>query len=386
VTARRARQSVREKLHEEGRTARIGIIGAGFWAASFYLPFLRDLPGVEIVGVVRRDPDALRALRNSFPMEIATSDVDELLARGCEGVIVASPHTRHREHAEAALRAGAHVLIEKPMTVTPEDAQAVAQTAATEGRVVSLAYGWNYSPIGVWAADVADSGVLGELRSVSGHMASALVRMFSGEGGYGVVTLDGYDFEASPDTWARPGAGGGYLYGQLSHQLGLALNLVGSDPEVVYAQMGLLPNGVDIDVAVTVRFAGGVIGSFTGHGRLPWGTRYPFELRVAGTRGVMTLDFERERADVNLVDGANADAAGGRDAFKRTERDLWLEVADGDGIYTCRGPAQFLVDLCNGQDPIDRAPVQTGVRAVAIMDAALRSARLRRPVQLAAAA
>jgi predicted dehydrogenase len=367
------------------RTARIGIIGAGFWAASFYLPFLRDRHDVEIVGVVRRDPEALRALRNSFPMEVATSEVDDLLARGCDGVIVASPHTCHREHAEAALRAGAHVLLEKPMTVTPDDAQAVANVAEAEGRVVSLAYGWNYSPIGVWAAEVAASGVLGDLRSISGHMASALVHMFSGAGGYGVVTLDGYDFEASPDTWARPNAGGGYLYGQVSHQLGLAPLLSQSEPEVVYAQMNLLPSGVDIDVALTVRFADGIVGSFTGHGRLPWGTRYPLELRVAGEQGVMTLDFERERADVNLVAGANADAAGGRDAFCGTGRDLRLDVADGDGVYTCEGPAQFLVDLCNGLDPIDRAPVDVGVRTVAIMDAAVRSARSGRPVELVAA-
>jgi predicted dehydrogenase len=318
-------------------------------------------------------------------MEVATSEVGDLLARGCDGVIVASPHTRHREHAEAALRAGAHVLLEKPMTVTPDDAQAVAVTAEAEGRVVSLAYGWNYSPIGVWAAEVAASGALGDLRSISGHMASALVHMFSGAGGYGVVTLDGYDFEASPDTWARPDAGGGYLYGQVSHQLGLALLLIQSEPEVVYAQMNLLPSGVDIDVALTVRFADGVVGSFTGHGRLPWGTRYPFELRVAGEQGVMTLDFERERADVNLLDGANADAAGGRDAFDGTGRDLWLDVADGDGIYTCEGPAQFLVDLCNGLEPVDRAPLAVGVRAVAIMDAAVRSARSGRPVELVAA-
>ncbi len=335
--------------------------------------------------MVRRDPRALRALRNSFPMEVATSEVGDLLARDCDGVIVASPHTLHREHAEAALRAGAHVLIEKPMTVRPDDARAVARTAESEGRVVSLAYGWNYSSIGVWAAEVAASGAVGDLRSINGHMASALVHMFSGEGGYGVVTLDGYDFEASPDTWARPESGGGYLYGQVSHQLGLALLLVRSEPELVYAQMNLLPSGVDIDVAVTVRFADGVLGTFTGHGRLPWGTRYPFGFQLAGENGVMTLDFERERADANLVDGANAEAAGGRDAFEGTSRDLWLDVESGDGIYSCEGPAQFLVDLCNGRDPVDRAPIDVGVRAVVIMDAAVRSARSGSPVELEAA-
>ena len=385
MTARRAPTAPANLHARETGTARIGIIGAGFWAASFYLPFLCDLPDVELVGVVRRNRDALRALESSFDMEVATTDVDELLARGCDGVIVASAHTAHREHAEAALRAGAHVLIEKPMTIAGADARAVADTARRENRVLSLAYGWNYSPLAVWAWDVIQSGVLGPIRSISGHMASALVHMFSGAGGYGVVALGGFDFEASPDTWARAGAGGGYLHGQMTHQLGLALHLVQSQPESVYAQTNLLPNGVDIDVAMTVRFADGAVGSFTGHGRLPWGMRYPFEFRIAGERGVLTLDCENERVDVNLVGGANAEQAGGGDAFEGTVRDLWLETSPGDGVYSCEGPARFLVDLCNGVETVDRAPAELGVRTVALIEAAARSAETGAPVEVAAA-
>lgn len=365
--------------------ARIGIVGAGFWAAYFYLPFLRDHPDAEIVGVVRRNTDALQALSKAFPMEVATTEVDDLLTRGCDGVIVASAHSVHREHAEAALRAGAHVLIEKPMTVTLADARAVTRTAHECGRVLSVAHGWNYSRMAAWAADVVESGALGELRWINGHMASALAKMFSGAEGYGAVTLEGFDFEASPDTWARADAGGGYLYGQLTHQLGVALQLVRSEPEVVYAQMNYLDNGVDIDVAVNVRFAGGVVGTFTGHGRLPWGTRYPLELRVAGENGVLTLDFERERADANLVEGVNAEAweIGDRHhAFEGTRADLGLDLEPGAGLYTCDGPAHFLVDLCNGKQPQDRAPADVGVRSVAIMEAAVRSAREGRPVEV----
>jgi predicted dehydrogenase len=365
--------------------ARIGIIGAGFWAAYFYLPFLRDHEEAEIVGVVRRNRDALRALEASFPMEIATTEVDELLGRGCDGVIVASAHSAHREHAEAALRAGAHVLIEKPMTLTLEDARAVAATARDSGRVLSVAHGWNYSTMAAWAGEVVESGALGPLRWINGHMASALVRMFSGQEGYGVVTLGGFDFEASPDTWARPDGGGGYLYGQMTHQLGVALQLVRSEPELVYAQLNTLPNGVDIDVGLNVRFSEGVVGTFSGHGRLPWGTRYPLELRLAGENGVLTLDFERERADASLVDGANAgtwEIGERHHAFESTGADLSLDVTDGDGLYSCDGPARFLVDLCNGRQPRDLAPADVGVRSVAIMEAALRSARTGRPVEV----
>ena len=87
---------------------------------------------------------ARRAASEGFDLEIATEDVEELLAAGCDGVIVASPNQLHRAHAEAALRAGAHVLIEKPMTVTLEDAQAVAAIAEESGRLLTMAHGFNY--------------------------------------------------------------------------------------------------------------------------------------------------------------------------------------------------------------------------------------------------
>lgn len=364
--------------------ARIGIIGAGFWAAYFYLPFLRDHPEATCIGIVRRNREALRALQGAFDLEVATTEVGELLERGCDGVIVASPHDLHRTHAEQALAAGAHVLIEKPMTVTLGDARAVATAAELAGRTLTVAHGWNYSRMAAWAMDLVAEGTLGPTTSITGLMASSLTDLFAGNAGYGTIELGGFAFEASADTWARPEAGGGYLYGQLSHQLGVALMLVRSEPREVFARMRRLPNGADIDVTVSVEFAGGTIGSFSGHGRLPWGTRYPLELRVAGERGVLTLDYERERADAQLsVGDSHAFATGSRaQAFTDTHPDLTLDLEPGEGLYTCDGPVHLLVDRCLGRESVDRAPAELGVRTVAVMEAAARSARLGQPVNL----
>jgi predicted dehydrogenase len=60
--------------------ARIGVIGAGWWAAYQYLPFYRDHAEVELVGAVRRDETGLDVFRREFGLEISTSSVDELLA------------------------------------------------------------------------------------------------------------------------------------------------------------------------------------------------------------------------------------------------------------------------------------------------------------------
>ena len=123
--------------------ARIGVIGAGFWASYQYLPFYRDHPEVELVGIVRKDDAGLDAFRRG----VRARGRDELGRRAARGrrrrVVVSSPHGLHREHAVAALEAGAHVLVEKPMTVTLADAEAVAAAARAAGRTVAVAHGWN---------------------------------------------------------------------------------------------------------------------------------------------------------------------------------------------------------------------------------------------------
>ena len=355
--------------------ARIGVIGAGFWASYQYLPFYRDHAEVELVGAVRKDDTGLDAFRREFGLEVATSSVGELLAAGVDGIVVSSPHNLHREHAVAALEAGAHVLVEKPMTVTLADAKALAAAAGAAGRTVAVAYGWNWSRLTDWAKEALADGRLGRITSVTGYMSSCLTDLFSGRSGYGVVDVGGFPVEVETATWAKADAGGGYLFGQLTHLLGLGLWLVPNEPEDVFARAHLLENGVDLDIQVSVGLSGGVIGSFSGHGHEPWGRRHACDLRIAGEDGVLTLDFDRVQAQL-VLEGDK-------------ERAEWLTLGpdppavDGDSEYTCDGPAQFLVDTCLGRDTISRAPLDVGVRTVAVMEAAWRSAHSRHAVRVA---
>jgi predicted dehydrogenase len=365
-------------------SARIGIVGAGFWAVYFYLPYLAAHPEVEIVGVVRRSPEALAALRRAYDLEVASNSVDELLAAGCDGVIVASPQALHREHAVAALEAGAHVLIEKPMTVTLTDSVAIEEATRRTGRQVAVAYGWNFTPMTTWAADVVQGGSIGAPRWITGVMSSSLVDLFSGTSGYGTVEIGGHVFEAQAETWADPARGGGYVYGQLSHELGVVLAVIEAEPRLVFARANFLDSGVDIDVQVAVEFDDGIVGSFSGHGRAPWGVRYPLEVRVAGENGVMTLDFERDSyvAHVGSSSVASGELDDGDQSFRGRRPDLALDVEPGAGLYSCDGPAKWLVDSCLGRTPPNPAPVGLGRRAVAIMEAAVASARSGQPVEV----
>jgi predicted dehydrogenase len=354
--------------------ARIGVIGAGFWASYQYLPFFRDHPDVELVGAVRKDEQGLDAFRQEFGLEVATSSVSELLAAGVDGVVVSSPHSLHREHSVAALEAGAHVLVEKPMTVTLADARAIAAAAEATGRTVGVAHGWNYQRLTNWAKDLLEQGRLGPVTSVTGYMSSCLTSLFSGQSGYGVLDVGGFPVEAETDTWARADAGGGYLYGQLSHLIALGLWLVPTEPHDVFARAHLLGNGVDLDIQVSVELADGVIASFSGQGHEPWGRRHACDLRIAGERGVLTLDYDRTHAQLLLESGT------GDGEWMTFEPDP--PAAEPDADYDCDDAAQFLVDTCLGRATVNRAPLELGVRTVAVMEAAWRSARSRTPVRI----
>jgi predicted dehydrogenase len=364
---------------------RVGIIGAGYWAAYFYLPFLEAHPRARCVGVVRRNTDALAALRRAFNLEVATTDMDELLAAGCDGVIVASAHADHREHAERALEYGCDVLVEKPMTVSLADALALRSAASATEKMVTIAYGWNYNRMASWAVDLVRSGRLGEVRSICGTMASALVPLYSGLGGYGRIVLGGYEFEASSETYTVAEKGGGYLYGQTSHLLGLALALIGSPPVEVFAAMNRLPNGIDIEDSLSVRFADGSVGSFFGSGRFLWGARYPFDFKVIAEKGALFLNFATERAELYLHGESDQELftlEDGTQAFIGRTPDEVLELSRGEGLYSCDGPANHFLDHCLGVPTTERAGVALGVRTVAVMEAAARSAKLNTPVQV----
>ena len=356
------------------KPARIGVIGAGFWAAYQYLPFYRDHPEVELVGAVRKDESGLDAFRREFGLEVSTSSVDELLAAGVDGVVVSSPHDLHREHAVAALEAGAHVLVEKPMTLTLADAQAIGDAAQLAGRDVAVAHGWNWSRLTDWAKGELEAGRLGRITSITGYMSSCLTDLFSGRSGYGSVDVDGFPVEAETATWAKADAGGGYLHGQLVHLLGLGLWLVPNEPEDVFARAHLLENGVDLDVQVSVSLSDGIVGSFSGQGHEPWARPHACDLRIAGEHGVLMLDFDRVQAQL-LLEGDKE-----RGEWRTLEPEPPASASDAE--YTCDGPAQFLVDACRGRERINRASFDVGLRTVAVMEAAWRSAHTGQPIRV----
>src|SRR4029077_17937123 len=118
-----------------------------------------------------------------------------------------------------------------------------------------------------------DQGAVGTVQYVLCHMASPIRDLLSGgrfQADSSSGQAGGVLCEPDPRTWADPAvAGGGYGHAQLSHSTGMLSWLTGLTPETVYALMAAPGALVDLYDAISVRFAGGAIGTVSGAGTVP---------------------------------------------------------------------------------------------------------------------
>src|SRR5262245_16927471 len=113
------------------KKVRCGVIGAGWWATTAHLPALRAHPDVELVAVQSLDENRIHQIAKDFRASQAFTDLKELLAiDGLDAVVIASTPNMHYEQTHAALHRGLHVLVEKPMTFTAQQAAALVKCAA----------------------------------------------------------------------------------------------------------------------------------------------------------------------------------------------------------------------------------------------------------------
>lgn len=343
------------------RRARIAVLGAGWWAAQVYIPSLLANPDADLVAINNRDPEALARVAAAFPGPRGYLDHAELLAaERPDGVVVASPHVAHYAQAAAALAAGAHVLVDKPMTTSAADARALVALAAARGREIVVPYGWNFQDFTRRAAALMAAGAIGDLRHGVVQMASPTADLFGGEG---LRETETHLLRPQSSTWADPARAGGYGWGQLSHALGLLFRLVDAAPLEVYALAGRSPTGVDFYDAAVLTLAGGATVTLSGAATVPKRAGYQLDIRLFGTDGMLLVDVERPRLELRRHDGA----------------DETIALAADAGAYTCLEPPARLVDICLGRALRNEAPGIVGQRAVEVLDAMYRSIASGRP-------
>ena len=228
------------------RKLRVAVIGCGMIANSAHIPAWRSQPGAEIVGVMDSILDSAKATAGRHAIPRVFDDVDKMLGQLAPDVVsICTPAGCHQAHAVAALRSGAHVLCEKPLAITSEEASEIFRVAEETGRHLLVGQSMRfYNQVSAAKAFAAD-GHLGELYCAD--VARLRRRGIPTHGSFHIKEL----------------SGGGVLYDLGVHMLDLVLWIMGN-PKVVavsgatYSKIGTRNENLITSSVESGAFAGGV--------------------------------------------------------------------------------------------------------------------------------
>ena len=148
----------------------IVIVGCGAVAQQFYKPALRSLERVGVLSVkavVDPSPTALKVLSAAFPQATAAQTTDALKLGPGVLAVIASPPRFHAEQTLEAFRRGWHVLCEKPMATTLEEAQRMASAAEKNKRTFAVGLYKRFFPTSRYIRDICHGKQLGELLRIT---------------------------------------------------------------------------------------------------------------------------------------------------------------------------------------------------------------------------
>lgn len=146
---------------------RVGLIGYGLAGSVFHAPLIAAEPRLRLTAVVTRRTEQLAA---AFPDAHAVGGVEELLADpAIDLVVVASPNTTHAPFARAALRAGKHVVVDKPFTPTLAEADALIALAEERDRLLSVFHNRRWDDGFLTVRQCLDDGLLGRPAHYEAH-------------------------------------------------------------------------------------------------------------------------------------------------------------------------------------------------------------------------
>lgn len=344
------------------KKVRIGIIGAGWWATSAHIPAVKSHPGADLLAIQSREKANCEKIARDFGVKHAFVDFRELLAvKELDAVIVASTPNVHFAQARAALERGLHVLIEKPMTFTVEEARELVETAAHKELQLLVSCPWHYTAHGKEARRLIRSGALGQIKMISILMTNPIDKLLRGINTSPTHGMNNVYIEPCRGSYNDPDvAGGGQIYCQVSHVAAYVTFLTGLRPSAVYSRFDYDGSQNDIYNALTVTLENGALASIATTAATPLSERN-YEVRVFGSKAILQLELWR--GTMTLIDFAD----------KRTE---FKPLAPRE-TYPEQSPALNFIDTVLGK-AANGSPGELGLASMEIIEAACESARTNR--------
>jgi predicted dehydrogenase len=325
------------------RELSIGVIGCGYWGPNVLRSF-NMVPGCRVRRAADRRAGRRRFVAEQFPDVTLSEDHQPILSDpAIDAVCVVTPVSTHHEVALAALRAGKHVFIEKPLAMTAAEAEDIVALAARMGLVVGVGHLFEYHPAVTALRAALVDGMIGDLA----YMDAARINL------------------------GPPASEVNVLWDLAPHDLSIQILLAGEAPQTVTAFAGSFTRDGLLDAAfVHLGFASGCMGHIHVSWLSPHKTRRLF---VMGTRGSMLYD-DTAAEKVRIFDQGFDSRAGATDddAHALFYRPAKVEVpvlsSDEPLRLECE---EFARAIRTGSAP--RADGASGVRVVRVLAAAEQS-------------
>lgn len=339
------------------------VVGAGNIAAA-HIFAINGLPNARFVGVVGGSSERAKKLAEQHGVTLFGT-VEEAAAHPEVDILsICTPSGAHLEPALAAIAAGKHVIVEKPLEITVERSRRLLEAAEVAGSAVGAIFMSRFAPANAFAKRAIEEGRLGRLLQVDAYVKWWRDQAYYDSGAWrGTVALDG----------------GGALMNQAIHQIDLLQWLAGPVSEVFAFAATLNHERLEVEDTLvgTLRYANGALGQVSAATSLWPGSAK--SLQVHGTEGFFRID------DDMLVDWRTRS---GGDA----ERQELLELYGGVGKGGSSDPMaiSFTNHLLQYQDLLEaleqgRAPAidgREGIKAVQVVEALYESARSGKPTVL----
>ncbi len=250
----------------------VGIAGYGYWGPNLARNF-RSLPGARVAAVCDPDPERLERMRRSLPEVAAFRDCGEMLAAGgIDALAIATPVASHHALARAALLAGRHVLVEKPMAASVAQCEDLIRTADAAGLTLMVGHTYLYSEAVRKITEIIGSGEIGEVRYINCQRLNL-----------GLFQTDiNVAWDLAP------------------HDLSIILRVMGSLPETVNCQGNAHVHPEIEDVTnISLKFAGGRFATIQSSWLEPRKVR---QMTFVGTRGMIVFDDLEPHGKIRVHD------------------------------------------------------------------------------------
>ncbi|MFO1447718.1 MAG: Gfo/Idh/MocA family oxidoreductase [Opitutaceae bacterium] len=349
------------------RSLGFGIVGVGL-IADFHAQAIAGLPGCQLVGVCGRNADKTSAFAQRHGGAFATTDLDALLARpGLDIVCIATPSGAHLEPALAAVRAGKHIVIEKPIEITLARIDTLLEASQRAGVKVLPIFQARYGEGARRMKAALVDGRFGRIVLAGAYVKWHRSAAYYNQSWHGTQALDG----------------GGALINQAIHAVDLLQWFVGMPSDVFCWSTRRVHTSIEVEDTATaaLRFPDGALGTIeaTTAASPGWARR----LEICGANGSAVLeddriarwDFRESRPGDEAVQPAQADAS-------------LRSGASAPGSISHLGhqrQMQNLVDSLRSGAPLE-VDGPAARKAVALILALYESARTARPVHLGATA